>query len=193
MWIMFGIKKNVYNIIALILSACGITLLALKLFGVFGEEKETNMIFTLSSVVLLLLAFALYLRPKSKMMQVTQSILSKYRTDVYTLIMQDSSKNKVDVRKVIVKEREDGHLMMQSLNGKKEIIFEDLSFAEGLYITIKLVEEFAMVMYAVVDEDKKLAKYKKPTVATIDQFELELTYLNGEVKQRKIIEDYKFL
>ena len=190
---MFGIKKNVYNIIALILSACGITLLALKLYGVFGEEKETNMIFTLSSVVLLLLAFALYLRPKSKMMQVTQSILSKYRTDVYTLIMQDSSKNKVDVRKVIVKEREEGHLMMQSLNEKKEIIFEDLSFAEGLYITIKLVEEFAMVMYAVVDEDKKLAKYKKPTVATIDQFELELTYLNGEVKQRKIIEDYKYL
>ena len=191
---MFGVRKKVYEILALCFSIIGIVILALTIFNVFGEEKETNMIFTLSSVICLLLAFALYLRPKSKIMNNVQKIESNYRTEVYTLIMKDSTtQNKIDVKRVTVKETEDHHVKLVQQKGNDEIILNDLSFDEGLYIIIRLIEEFGSVMYAVIDETKKLSKYKKPSVATIDSFEMEFIYLNGEVKVKKFIENHKYL
>ena len=190
---MFGIKKKVYDIIALVFSASGIILLALNIFNAFGDDKQNHMIINLGSIVLLLLAFAIYLRPKTKLMQIEQKYQSEYRSELYTLITKGSSRNKLDVRKVTLKENEDHHLEVLSNKTNDKIIISDLSFNEGLYIIMKLLEEFSDVMYGEVDNNSKKGKYKKPTKATIDEFEVELIYLNGEIKTRKLIEDYKYI
>ena len=191
---MFGIKNKVYNIFALIFSVSGITVLALNLFKVFGDNKETNMIFTLASIVSMLLAFALYLRPKSKLMQIVSKVESEYRASVYTLLTKDSMPNKLTVSKALLRETSDNHIKLVSQkNEKDELILDSLSFDEGLYIIIKLLEEFSNVMYAKIDENNKLEKYKKPVDANIESFEIELVYLNGEVKTRKLIDNFKYL
>ena len=63
---MFGIKKKVYYIFALVLGIIGIIILGLKLFNVLPNEE----IVTLVALIFLLLGFVLYVSQNVKILNV---------------------------------------------------------------------------------------------------------------------------
>ena len=122
---MFGIKHKKSDIIALIFGICGIIILALKVFKVLEDDS----LYTLLSLVLMLFAFSLYLRPKMKYMKVYAEVLGKYREKLYTEITKEC-KRSIEVRKVEFIEDDSGIMHC------KDLSFEGLTLEEFKKVVI---------------------------------------------------------
>ena len=83
---MFGIKTKKTYIFALILGIIGVVVLCLKIFKVLPEKD----MYTLLALIFLLSAFALYLRPKMKLMKAQTAILQEYSI-IFSILMPNTT------------------------------------------------------------------------------------------------------
>lgn len=183
---MFGIKKKGCYIVALISAIIGIVVLALKVCKVFPDDT----LYTLISLVFLLLGFAIYLRPALKTIKVIQATNQQYRTALYTIITKDSSKNKIDLSELVFEEKEiDGTSRMTytSIKTQEVFIFDTLTLKEAQVIALSLLRDFAMIVYGVSETNKK-----KIVKASVPSFDIKFKYLNGEEMNYPLIRDYHY-
>lgn len=184
---MFGIKHKKSDIIALIFGICGIIILALKVFKVLEDDS----LYTLLSLVLMLFAFSLYLRPKMKYMKVYAEVLGKYREKLYTEITKEC-KRSIEVRKVEFIEDDNGIMHC------KDLSFEGLTLEEFKKVVMDLLNDFCKVCYAMDYEKIKEAKTKEEKKelkikSKIDEFKIMIFFNNDKVVEKYLIKDYKFV
>lgn len=173
---MFGIKTKKNNIIALISGIIGVVILALKVFKVL-EDKDT---ITLLALIFLLLGFALYLRPKMKLMKAQVAALQEYREKLFTE-MTNGYKKKIDIDSIEFTEDENGVMHY------KNISFESLNYEEFLYVVKELLKEFILIVYG--QEEKG----KKGYTITIPTFVVKVKKYNGDILESKILDNYKLI
>lgn len=171
---MFGIKTKKTYIFALILGIIGVVVLALKIFGVF-EEKD---LYTLLALIFLLSAFALYLRPKMKLMKAQTAILQEYREKLYTEMTFGYKKN-FDMTEITFKQDANGSYLY------KNVKFDNLTFDEFKYVIKQLLKDFILIVYG--EEVNKGWKIK------VETFTVKVEMNNGEVLESNIVENYNFV
>ena len=154
---MFGINKKIYYSISIILVAIGVVLGVLAVLKILPLNK----LVILSIVALVLLAISVFLQPYNKQMKAVNYYISKYRTPLY----RELDDFETDFDKIIVKENSDGKLYIDL---KKRFIIEDLVKEDASYIIIKLIKEYVMIKYCVVEDNK--ANFKK---SNLEEFIIE--------------------
>lgn len=171
---MFGIKKKVYYIFALVLGIIGIIILGLKVFNVLPNEA----IVTLVALIFLMLGFVLYIRPNVKILNLKMSLCDQYRNDFYNELMKD---NKYETELSFF-ENEDHQLQY------KKFIFNGLSIDEAQVISVLLLNDYVRIVFGVMDEKKK--KFIK---ATIEKFSIVIKRTDNKVLYKDFIKNYNFV
>lgn len=171
---MFGVKTKKSNIVALISGIIGVIVLALKVFKVLPDKD----MYTLLSLIFLLLGFALYLRPKMKLMKAQTSVFQEYRERLYTEMTKGYTKN-FDMTEIMFEEDENGIMHYKSIS------FEKLNFEEFKYVVKQLLQDFVIIVYG--EEIDKGYNIK------VESFTVRVKKNNGEILESKIVEDYKLV
>lgn len=171
---MFGIKTKKTYIFALILGIIGVVVLCLKIFKVLPEKD----MYTLLALIFLLSAFALYLRPKMKLMKAQTAILQEYREKLLTEMTSGYKKN-FDLKDITFKQDENGSYHY------KNVSFENLTFEEFKYVIKHLLQDFILIVYG-VEADKGWD-------IKIETFTVKVEMNNGEILESNIVEGYKLV
>lgn len=172
---MFGVNVKRSNIIALILGIIGIICLALKVFKVFPDEE----LYTLIALVFLLFGFALYLRPKMKIMKNKSTYLMKYRENFYNELSKQNKKM-TELKEVVFEEKADGIYY-------GSVSFAGLSFKEFEILTKEMLRDFVMIVYG------EPCEKGYPNKAKVETFVVKVKKKDGSVLESKMVEDYKIL
>lgn len=175
----YGINTKNSKILAIISTIIGVVILVLKLTKVLKDDY-----FTMVAVIFFLLAFAIYLRPKSKIIKRESELILKYREDFYREMTKDCKKE-INVKSITFKEDEFGKFSF----GK--IIFDNLSKQDFFTLSTKLINDFIEIFYRVdtskmSKEEKKINKNK----ATIDNFEIIVKFNDKTEYHEKKIDNY---
>ena len=175
----YGINTKNSKILAIISTIIGVVILVLKLTKVLKDDY-----FTMVAVIFFLLAFAIYLRPKSKIIKRESELILKYREDLYREMTKDCKKE-INVKNITFIEDEFGKFSF----GK--IIFDNLSKQDFFTLSTKLINDFIEIFYRVdtskmSKEEKKINKNK----ATIDNFEIIVKFNDKTEYHEKKIDNY---
>ena len=171
---MFGVRKKVYYIFALISGAIGVLVLGLKVFGILPNEQT----YTLISLIFLMLGFVLYIRPAIKIMTLKMELCQRYRNDLYNELMKD---NKFD-NYLKFHQNEQGEIEY------KKFKFTGLTFKEAEIILVMLLNDYVKIIFGVMDDKKK--KFIK---ANIESFKIELIMNDNKILYKEFIKDYNFI
>lgn len=169
---MFGINKKVYYILALISGIIGIIVLGLKVFKVLPDEE----LYTLISLVFLMLGFVLYIRPAVKTLNIQMNLCNHYRNNFFNELTKENYDTEINLF-----ENEDGFLQY------KEFIFEGLTVEDAAVIAILLLNDYVRIIFGVMDERKK--KFIK---AQIESFTVKITKKDNTFLYRELIKDYQY-
>ena len=200
---MFGIHKKLFLILSLVSMILGILTLAFVVFDLIkyfdsvknlSEEEIEGVqnIIRLIALILMLLSVAFYLRPKMKLLKVLTKLKEQYRYDFFELILSDSSKRKIDITEVTLKENS-GHIEFTPKKKNETLIFENLNVSEGIYLTLDLLREFSYAMYAKVDMVNGKPSKKLSKEALIDSFVVRYELNNNITKEKVYIENGKYI
>lgn len=167
---MFKVNVKKHLICALILGIIGVIILALKVFKVLTSD-----LYTLLSLVFLLFAFALYLRPKMKIMKNKSDYLIEYREQFYNILQKTNKR--FDKINEITFDCIDGVYYF------KDLSFEKLNEKEFQIIAYEMVKDFVCLVYG---KDEKLKE------ATIESFTVKIKK-EDKIEEYKIIDNYKIM
>lgn len=166
---MFRVNVKKHLIIALILGIIGVVLLFLKIIKVLPDEN----LYTLVALVFLLFGFALYLRPKMKIMKNKSEYLLKYREGFYNELLKDI-KNITDIKEIDFYEKDNKFYY-------KNYAFEGLTKEEFLILIKDMLKDFITICFGEGDSKSKKTK--------IDSLSCKLQLEDGKVLESKLIED----
>lgn len=200
---MFKVHKKLFFVLALISMILGILALAfvvfdmIKYFPIVLDKDEAEIesiqnIIRLISLIFMLLVVAFYLRPKMKLLKVMTKLKDQYRYDFFELILSDSSKRKIDITEVTLKENS-GHLEFTPKKKAETLVFENLTVNEAVFLTLDLLREFSYAMYAKVEMVKGKPSRKLSTDAMIDSFTVRYELNNNITKERIYIQNGKYI
>ena len=171
---MFGVNKKAYYICALISGIIGVLVLGLKVFKVLPDEA----MYTLISLIFLMLGFVIYIRPATKLLNIKMNLSNQFRNDLY----DELTKGNKYPTEVQFYENENNELQFNNMT------FTGLTIEEAKVILISLLSDYVRIIFGVMDEKKK--KFIK---ATIEKFTVEIIKKDSTKLYLEIIKDYKFM
>ena len=172
----FGINKKLYTSLSILSIIAAVVFAFLAFIDFFNQQT----LMFLSSVAMILLSLCLILKPTANLLKITNEFMKNIRVDFYKEL--ENKDENFDSINVFEKE---GVLYLESYDG---LCFKGLSYEEALYIIKKLIKEYVIIRYSLIEDNK--VNLKK---ATVENFKIIINKQDNIKEEIYIVKEYEVL
>ena len=173
---MFGINKKLYISLSIFSLIIAVALVIMGIVDMFNQRA----LLLLAAIAMALLSLCLLLKPSANLLKISNEFLKNIRVDFYKEL--EEKEECFDNINIFEK---DGILFLESFDG---LCFKGLSYDEALYIIKKLIKEYVIIRYSLIEENR--VDFNK---ATIENFKIIINKENDLKEEIYIVKNYEVL
>ena len=173
---MFGINKKLYISLSIFSLIIAVALVIMGIVDMFNQRA----LLLLAAIAMALLSLCFLLKPSANLLKISNEFLKNIRVDFYKAL--EEKEECFDNINIFEK---DGILFLESFDG---LCFKGLSYDEALYIIKKLIKEYVIIRYSLIEENR--VDFNK---ATIENFKIIINKENDLKEEIYIVKNYEVL